>query len=127
MRNLIGALALMFVSTTMFAQGTIPAPKKTADKKFWSFALAAYATAYATAFADEEVTQYGIAHGFHESNPILGTTRLRAYPVIIGLATGSVVESYFLKKDGSKWWFAPATVTIGIHGFAVGYNLVLVH
>jgi hypothetical protein len=106
--------------------GQTPVPvakKKTADKKFWTLATAAYATA----FADEEITQSAISRGFHESNPLLGSSRARAYPIILGLATGSVVESYFLKKDGSKWWFAPATVTIGIHGFAVGYNLVLTH
>jgi hypothetical protein len=109
---------------SQLGQNPIPAvKKKTADKKFWTLATAAYATA----FADEEITQSALSHGFRESNPILGRSRERAYPIILGLASVSVVESYFLKKGGSKWWFAPATVTIGIHGFAVGYNLVLTH
>lgn len=98
-------------------------PRKVADKKFWAATVATFASA----IADEEVTQYKVRVNpdLHETNPLFGTTRKTAYPVILGLGTYSAISSYELKKHGDKLWYLPETVTVGLHTFAVGWNLHL--
>ncbi len=112
------AIALML----LLAVSTSAQPKKVADKKFWTM----IAASFASAIADEEITQHALQTGrFREANPLLGRSRKTAYPVLFGIAGAQSLLSYKLKKDNSKIWWLPQTIGIGTHGFGVSYNLAL--
>ena len=112
MKLVILLLLVLLISTPAWAKP---------DKKFWLFTAAVYGSVV----ADEEVTQYKLRQNplLRESNPLLGSSRKRAYPILLGLATSSTLSGYILKRRESKSWWVPQTVAIGIHGFAVGWNL----
>ena len=115
MRTLIAFLLMLLAATTVWA-----APDKTADKKFWTLTAATFASG----IVDEEITQYKLGQlGVREGNPILGQTRKQAYPIIFGLGALSSYGAYRLKKGGATMWWLPQVVTIGVHGFAIGWNL----
>lgn len=87
--------------------------------------LALYlASAGATSF-DIETTMAGLkrcAPACYEANPIMRPfvdSRAKAYTVAMGLTSLSAYGSHKLREGGSKWWWVPMAVNIGVHvGFA---------
>lgn len=117
MKTALAILLALSLAAPMFAQNK----PKVVDKKFVALTIASIASAV----ADEEVTQY-LVHknpNLHEANPLLGDTRKTAYPVMAGFTAMSTYFSYRAKKAGDKTWLIPQVISVGVHGFAISWNL----
>jgi len=105
------------------APAMAPTPEsRPVPKSFWLLS----AGTYATAAADYEVTHACIVQGTcREANPLLGSSRPRAYAVGFGVATLTNYLSYRMLKSGSPHWYLPQIVNAGSHGIGLGLTIAL--
>jgi hypothetical protein len=100
-------------------------PRRVADRGFWFLTL----FQVGAVVADVETTQYALAHGGHEWNPLAGDhpSRTRLYGISLPLSAGLAIWSYELKKlaPHSHYWMIPSVGCGSAHTVAAIRNLVV--
>ena len=136
MKILALAMVLLFYSSPIFAQTWNDMPvkelapasndqrpkKKVIDKKF----LFVAGLLISSQILDTETTHIGInEYGLKEGNPrmapFVNQGRLASYGVGLSIDAGLIGLGYVAKKQGSHYWWLPATIGSAVH-FYYGYN-----
>jgi hypothetical protein len=99
---------------------------RTADRSFWLTHL----FQIAATVADIESTQFGLARGAREANPLFGShpSRGKQYAISMPLSAAVVGWSYRLKRSAphSRHWLIPPIVIGTMHTVAVCHNFLTV-
>ena len=119
---------LILYSVSSDAQSVNQSPqKKVVDKKFIILA----GLLVSSQVLDTETTHIGInKYGLREGNPLMAPFvnrgRLASYSVGLGIDTGILTISYFLKKNNSRFWWIPPVAHTGVHFYAGSKNWKLI-
>ena len=97
---------------------TLPAHAE--DWKFWTL-NAAHAGAI---IADVEITQQCIAdHTCSEGNPLMPSSRARAYGVAMGFVLIEGIAAHKIRNTGSNaWWICPV-MGVSAHSIGIGVTV----
>ncbi len=125
--NPFSAQPIRFTPPTLAIQSTPPRERmRTADRSFWL----THVFQIAATVADIESTQYGLAHGAREANPLFGShpSRGKQYAISMPLSAAVVGWSYRLKRSAphSRHWLIPPIVIGTMHTVAVCHNFLTV-
>jgi len=76
------------------------------------------------ALADIEMAQRCIdEHTCKEANPLMPSSPAAKLSVNLGIFAYATGTSYYLKKHGCRWWWAPPVAGIGIHAAGVASGI----
>jgi hypothetical protein len=99
--------------------------RRVADRGFWLLSV----FQVGAVVADIETTQYALARGGHEWNPLAGDhpSRGRLYGISLPISAGLTIWSYELKKlaPHSRYWMIPSVVCGSTHSVAAVRNLAV--